>query len=139
MPPRKEQEPPILLDPNPPPPDGSEIALAIIARQPWKRARATRYGKPQTPHEYWLRNSYLVETKGAEPDEAAEADFIALFDFIQEHGRPEKFGRSTRLYLYPGDDRKYWAMLPTLEGNGLINRMQIVDDLDRLRKTGQIE
>jgi|KBSMisStaDraftv2_1062788.scaffolds.fasta_scaffold317878_2 hypothetical protein len=137
MPPRKE--PPPLLDPNPPPPDDAERILALIERRNWRKARATnRWGKPQTPHEYTVRAG------GHGPDAVyddaeAEAVFAELFALIQQHGRAEKYGRDTRLYCYPGDDRKYWSMTPNLGENGNINRMWIADDLERLRKTGQIE
>jgi hypothetical protein len=102
--------------------------LRIIEQLKWRQARKTnKLGKPQTPHAYALR------------DRVPEDLFIALFDFIQQHGREERYARAKRQYLYPGDGFKYWSMTPDLAESTIINRMLVSDDLDRLRATKQIE
>jgi hypothetical protein len=47
-------------------------------------------------------------------------------------------GRKKR-YLYPGDGRKYWAMTSRVWHSRVINRMRIEDDLERLRREGQLQ
>jgi len=112
--------------------------LALVERLSWRTARKlNRWGKPQVPHSYTVRNSRMVAEKGAAPDPQAEADYIQLFEAIEQHGRIEKYNRDRRFYLYPGDGRKYWAM-SSIETSGVINMMLIEDDLDRMRATGQL-
>ena len=96
-------------------------ALAIIARLPFRFAETM----PQTPHEYTVR----------QPE--TEADYVALFDAIRQHGVDERYGGSERKYLYPGDGWKYWAMTTDLPSSRILNRMRIEDDADRLRREGQ--
>ena len=46
-------------------------------------------------------------------------------------------GRKKR-YLYPGDEDKYWAMTTFLPQSRVLNRMKVEDDIERLRREGQI-
>jgi hypothetical protein len=104
--------------------------LALVERLSWRKARPkTRWGHPQIPHSYTVR--------GRPP--GSDADYVALFAAIQQHGREERYNRKLKRYLYPGDGRKYWAMTTDLATSGVLNRMLIEDDLDRLRREGQID
>lgn len=53
---------------------------------------------PKIPHSY---------TRGREWQSAD--DFLAVAEFIIEHGVPEKFWRKTYYYFY-ANDHKYWCM-----------------------------
>ena len=70
-----------------------------------------------------------------------EADYVALFNVIQTEGVFEVYGykRERKRYLYPGDGRKYWAMTTDIAECTVLNRMLIEDDLERLRREGQLE
>ena len=116
------------LDPFPTPTFDAAPILRIIEQLEWRQARAKdRFGHPQIPHAYIVR--------GRPPGN--EALFVALFHAIQRHGRDERYRRKKK-YLYPGDGFKYWSMT-THEPSGVLNRMKIEDDIDRLRREGQIE
>jgi hypothetical protein len=97
--------------------------LAIIGRLSFRVAKTL----PHIPHEYTVRSP---ET---------EADYVALFEAIQRDGVFERYAGRKKKYLYPGDGRKYWAMTTHLPSSRVINRMRIEDDLERLRREGQIE
>ena len=59
---------------------------------------------------------------------------------IQQHGRDERYNRRRKKYLYPGDGFKYWSMDEALIAEArVLNRMRIEDDLNRLRREGQID
>ena len=81
---------------------------------------------PHIPHEYTVRSA------------ENEAAYVALFNAIQEHGQPEWFRGHQKKYLYPADGWKYWAMTTELGQSRVINRAKIEDDLERLRREGQI-
>jgi|HubBroStandDraft_4_1064222.scaffolds.fasta_scaffold115716_2 hypothetical protein len=120
----------VKLDPFPAPTFDAAPILALIDRLVFKQARAkNRWGRPQIPHSYVVR--------GRPPD--IEALYVALFAAIQQHGRDERYSGRRKKYLYPGDGRKYWAMTTDLTTSGVLNRMLIEDDLDRLRREGQID
>ena len=51
----------------------------------------------------------------------------------------ERWAGRYKRYLYPGDGWKYWAMTTELQESRVINRTKIEDDLERLRREGQIE
>jgi len=114
----------------------SEEVLAVIARLSFRAAKPfTRWGKPQIPHEYTVRNPEVPE---------AEQNYVALWNAIDAGGVIERFGRYRRRYLYPGDGRKYWFMSQLYDAGGavhstIINRMLIEDDLARLRREGQLD
>lgn len=130
---------PLLPDATPAPAPHYGPILDLIERYSWKAARKTnRWGQPQTPHQYIVRNSYLVKTKGIDPDPKAEADYIELYNFIYTYGRIERYGKANRPYLYPGDGRKYWALPAGIDECYIINRMWAADDIERMRKTGQL-
>ena len=82
---------------------------------------------PEIPHEYVV----------CSPDN--EAAYVALFSAIMEDGVYERWAGRYKRYLYPGDGWKYWAMTTELRESRVINRMKIEDDLERLRRQGQIE
>ena len=82
---------------------------------------------PEIPHEYVVRAPHN------------EAAYVALFSTIMEHGVNERWAGRYKRYLYPGDGWKYWAMTTELRESRVINRMKIEDDLERLRREGQIE
>jgi hypothetical protein len=82
---------------------------------------------PEIPHEYVVRSPHN------------EAAYVALFSAIMEHGVNERWEGRRKRYLYPGDGWKYWAMTTRLQESRVINRMKIEDDLERLRREGQIE
>ena len=63
---------------------------------------------------------------------------MALFTAIMGHGVYERSAGRCKRYLYPGDGWKYWAMTTELRESRVINRMKIEDDLERLRREGQI-
>jgi hypothetical protein len=126
----KVSTPLVKIDPFPATTFDAGPVLAIIARLSWRKPRPkTRWGHPQIPHQYVVR--------GRPPGN--DTDYEELFYTIQQHGREERYGRAVRRYMYPGDGRKYWAMTTEVEVSGVINRMLIEDDLDRLRREGQIE
>ena len=79
---------------------------------------------PEIPHEYVVRS----------PDN--EAAYVALFSAIMEDGVYERWAGRHKRYLYPGDGWKYWAMTTKLQESRVINRMKIVDYLERLRREG---
>ena len=81
---------------------------------------------PEIPHEYVV----------CSPDN--EAAYVALFSAIMEDGVYERWAGRYKRYLYPGDGWKYWAMTTELRESRVINRMKIEDDLERLRREGQI-
>jgi hypothetical protein len=99
--------------------------LAVIARLSW------RVAKPQP----WGLHEYTVRVRD---DPQKEADFVALFQAIQQRGQFERWAGRKKRYLHPGDDRKYWSMTGFLPWTIIINRMLVADDLDRLRREGQI-
>jgi len=118
------------LDPFPTPRSDAAPILRIIAQLEWRQARAKdRFGHPQIPHAYIVR--------GRPPGN--EALFVTLFHAIQRHGRDERYNRRRKKYLYPGDGFKYWSMTTHEPSSGVLNRMKIEDDIDRLRREGQIE
>ena len=61
-----------------------------------------------------------------------------VFNAIMADGVFEYYKGRRKRYLYPGDERKYWAMTTALFHSRIINRMKVEDDLDRLRREGQI-
>ena len=66
--------------------------------------------------------------------------FEALFHAIQQYGRDERYNRRRKKYLYPGDGFKYWSMDEAfIAETRVLNRMRVEDDLDRLRREGQID
>jgi hypothetical protein len=67
-----------------------------------------------------------------------EADYVLLFEAIQRNGVFERWKGRKKRYLYPGDGRKYWTMTTAVWHSRVINRMLIEDDLERLRREGQI-
>jgi hypothetical protein len=81
---------------------------------------------PEIPHEYVVRSPHNG------------AAYVALFSAIMEHGVNERWAGRRKRYLYPGDGWKYWAMTTRLQESRVINRMKIEDDLERLRREGQI-
>jgi hypothetical protein len=81
---------------------------------------------PEIPHEYVVRNA------------DNEAAYAALFNAIMERGVYERWAGRSKRYLYPGDGWKYWAMTTELQQSRVLNRMRIEDDLERLRREGQI-
>jgi hypothetical protein len=119
----------VPLDPYPEPSFDPAPVIHIIEKlRPWRQARKTdRYGKPQIPHAYIVR--------GRPPEN--EALYVALFWAIQSLGREERCGRKRRRYLYLGEF-KYWAMTTDVDQSTVLNRMLIEDDLERLRRTGQV-
>jgi hypothetical protein len=119
------------LDPYPEPTFDTAPVLDIIAQLRGQTARKlNRWGHPQIPHAYVVR--------GRPPGN--EALFVALWRFIEAHGREERYGRRRKKYLYPGDGYKYWFMDKALtDESRIVNRMKIEDDLPRLIKEGQVE
>ena len=118
------------LDPFPTPTFDAAPILRIIEQLEWRQARAKdRFGHPQIPHAYIVR--------GRPPGN--EALFVTLFHAIQRHGRDERYNRRRKKYLYPGDGFKYWSMTSHEPSSGVLNRMKIEDDIDRLRRERQIE
>jgi hypothetical protein len=85
---------------------------------------------PELPHEYTVRRRA-----------ADEADYIALFEAIQEHGVIERWKGRPGRYLYPGDGWRYWPMTAKLnsrlEYNRHINRNR-VEEAQKLRAAGVI-
>ena len=96
--------------------------LAVIARLSWRAARPQPWGA----HEYTVR---------VRDDPRSEADFVALFNAIQQRGSFERFNRRKKKYLHPGDGRKYWSMTAFEPWTWIINRMY---DIER-RREGQVE
>jgi hypothetical protein len=118
------------LDPFPTPDFNAAPILRIISQLEWRQARTKdRFGHPKIPHAYVVRG----RPPGNDPL------FVALFHAIQQHGRDERYNRREKKYLYPGDGFKYWTMTTDLPSTTIINRMKIEDDLDRLRREGQID
>jgi hypothetical protein len=80
------------------------------------------------PHEYTTRR----------PEN--EAAYLALYDAVKEHGRPEKWGKARYRYLYPGDGWRYWTMGPRF--GFIINRARVAGDhevvLERARAAGRL-
>ena len=71
----------------------SEEVLAVIARLSFRAAKPfTRWGKPQIPHEYTVRNPEVPE---------AEADYVALWNAIDAGGVIERFGRVSAGRILP--------------------------------------
>jgi hypothetical protein len=99
-----------------------EEILQTIGRLTFRVAKTM----PEIPHEYTVRN----------PE--SEDAYVALFKAIMERGTFERWKGRKRRYLYPGDGRKYWAMTTSQPHSRVINRMRIEDDIDRLRREGQI-
>jgi hypothetical protein len=100
-------------------------ALALIEQLSFRVAKSM----PEIPHEYTVRDR---------TDDAREAAYVGLFDLIQAKGVLESFNGHERRYLYPGDGRKYWAMTDVEPESRVINRMRVEDDIERLRREGQI-
>jgi hypothetical protein len=78
----------------------------------WRFARTM----PHTPHEYVVRS----------PDN--EADFVALFETINKHGRWGTFRGNRYRYWHPGDGFRYWTLTSDLNFSRLshiINRARI--------------
>jgi hypothetical protein len=96
--------------------------LSIIGRLPFRVAKTMLH----ITHEYTVRS------------QQTEADYVALFEAIQEGGVFERYNGRKRKYLYPGDGRKYWAMTTAINASRILNRMKIEDDLPRMRREGQI-
>ena len=92
--------------------------IAVIEWLQWHTAKTM----PELPHQYCRRTK------------ANEADWRALQAAIKASPVTERWRGRRKRYLYPGDGWKYWDQPP----HPLINRMRIVDDLDRLRREGQI-
>jgi len=95
---------------------------AVIEKLSFRFARTM----PEIPHEYVVRS----------PDN--ETAYVALFSAIMEYGVCERWAGQYKRYFYPGDGWKYWAMTNDLQASRVINRMKIEDDLERLRREGQI-
>jgi hypothetical protein len=98
--------------------------LAVIGRLQFVFAKTM----PEAPHEYTTRR----------PEN--EAAYLALYDAIKEHGRPEKWGKNRYRYLYPGDGWRYWTMGPRY--GFIINRARAAGDheivLERARAAGRL-
>ena len=54
---------------------------------------------PELPHEYTVRRKA-----------ADEADYVLLFEAIQNDGVIERWEGKPSRYLYPGDGWRYWSM-----------------------------
>lgn len=107
-----------VIDPVLPPPHPR--ALELIAQLRWRAARAKdRWGRPQVPHEYTVRNH---------DDPWAEAQWIELWRYVRASPVHERWRKNPpKPYLYPGDGFKYWTMTGNPDGE-IINRMPIADD-----------
>jgi len=81
------------------------------------------------PHEYTVRDK---------ADGARETAYVLLFCLIQAEGVIERYKGRPKRYLYPGDGYKYWAMTTFAPHSRVINRMRVEDDIERLRREGQI-
>ena len=100
-------------------------ALALIEQLSFRVAKSM----PEIPHEYTVRDR---------TDDAREAAYVGLFDLIQAKGVLERYNGHERRYLYPGAGRKYWAMTDVEPESRVLNRMRVEDDIERLRREGQI-
>jgi hypothetical protein len=97
--------------------------LAVIDRLAWRAAKPQPWGL----HEYTVRSP------------ASEADYVRLFEAIQASAVLERWAGRKKRYLYPSDDRKYWAMTTAVWHSRVLNRMWAADDIERLRREGQVE
>lgn len=96
--------------------------LDVIGRLSFRPAKTM----PHIPHEYTVR------------DQAAdEADYVALFEAIQEHGIVERWKRRKQRVLYPGDGFRYWAMTTNVHQTLVLNRCTLAD-ADDMRAKGWI-
>jgi hypothetical protein len=75
---------------------------------------------PTTPHEYVVRT----------PEN--EADYVALFRAVREHGVDERFQKRRYHYWYAGDGWKYWAMTTDEQQSRIINRAKVDDAREQL-------
>jgi hypothetical protein len=115
------------LDPFPAPTFDAAPILEIIEELVFRAAREKdRFGRAQVPHSYCVRTS------------ANEAAFVRLFTAVQEYGRIERYNKRPKRYLYLGEF-KYWAMSPVEADAQVLNRMLVIDDLERLIREGQVE
>jgi hypothetical protein len=64
------------------------------------------------PHEYVVRT------------QENEADYLALFHAIQEHGQRSRYGKRWYRYLHL-DGWKYWAMTTAVGQSHIINRARV--------------
>ena len=85
---------------------------------------------PELPHEYTVRRRAQDE-----------ADYIALFEAIQEHGVVERWKGRPGRYLYPGDGWRYWDLTAKMHAKLIhsrhINRNRI-EEAEKLRAAGLI-
>lgn len=92
-----------------------EEFAAFVARAPWRFAATM----PEVPHEYTLRRQHDPQV------------FEAAVRFIREHGRPARWGRTTRIY-FELDGKRYWTMGWPVEQTIVLNRAA----LDRTDEPG---
>ena len=69
---------------------------------------------PEIPHEYVVRT----------PEN--EANYVALFHLIIEHGVHEMRRGRQYQYWYPGDGWKYWRMDNDIRYSRVLNRCRVV-------------
>jgi hypothetical protein len=96
---------------------GNEFCLLGLMKNKLKNL-TWRFAKtmPDIPHEYVVRSS------------ENEADFVALFETINKHGRWSKFRGNRYRYWQPGDGFQYWTMTSDIRFSRLsrvINRAKI--------------
>ena len=106
-------------------PQRHTCALALIEQLAFRVGTTMAH----VPHEYTTRDR---------TDDAREAAYVGLFDLIKAYGVIERYEGQARRYLYPGDGYKYWAMTDVEPESRVINRMRVEDDIERLRREGQI-
>jgi hypothetical protein len=70
---------------------------------------------PEIPHEYVVRT----------PEN--EANYVALFHLIIEHGVHEMRRGRQYQYWYPGDGWKYWRMDNDIRYSRVLNRCRVVE------------
>ncbi len=76
-----------------------------------------RFAKAMADNPHW----YVVR----KPEN--EADYVALYRAIEEHGQYEKWNGRRYKYWYPGDGYRYWYM-GGLRQTNIINRAKVKPD-----------
>jgi hypothetical protein len=94
----------------------------FMARNPWTFAKTMRFW----PHEYLVREKV---------DD--EADFVAMVEFIHEHGYIGKWYKTDRPY-YKQDGMVYWVMGFDVSETTIINRAKETDSYEHRAEKGTL-
>ncbi len=82
---------------------------AFIAANDWTFAKTM----PQSPHWYLHRDRC-----------SSSADFVAVVEFIREHGERRTFGKRRYVYLDIGEFT-YWTMGSPIDQTIILNRAEL--------------